>query len=150
MLLCSLSLSAFFASANGAFDLIHLIIPVRLHQSDYHACVAALEVWSHGHTDPPPEDSSCSQLKVWDAPHVKKSFVSLLDAAAATAFFRLQPVRMQEHGFMLSPSLGLCMDDDVIRVALGLRLGVPICHPHTCHVWSPCGSVWHPQPQLSQ
>ena len=30
-------------------------------------------------------------------------------------------------------SVGLRMDDDVIRIAVGLRLGIPICHPHQCH-----------------
>ena len=29
-------------------------------------------------------------------------------------------------------SLGLRMDNDTIRVAVGLRLGVPLCRPHTC------------------
>ena len=31
---------------------------------------------------------------------------------------------------------GLRLDDDVIHVAVGLRLGVPICEPHEC----PCGT----------
>ena len=34
-------------------------------------------------------------------------------------------------------SLGLRMEDDVFRVATGLRLGVPICQPHKCQL---CGS----------
>ena len=29
-------------------------------------------------------------------------------------------------------SVGLRMDDDVIRVAVGLRLGVALCEPHQC------------------
>ena len=28
--------------------------------------------------------------------------------------------------------LGFRMDDDVIRVAAGLRFGLPLCRPHTC------------------
>ena len=34
-------------------------------------------------------------------------------------------------------SLGLRMDDDVFRVAAGLRLGVPLCRPHKFQL---CGS----------
>ena len=29
-------------------------------------------------------------------------------------------------------ALGLRMSDDVVRVAAGLRLGVPLCRPHLC------------------
>ena len=29
-------------------------------------------------------------------------------------------------------ALGLCMDDNVVRVAVGLRLGVSLCQPHQC------------------
>ena len=29
-------------------------------------------------------------------------------------------------------ALGLRMDDDAVRVAVGLRLGAPVCGPHQC------------------
>ena len=35
-------------------------------------------------------------------------------------------------------TLGLCMDEEVVRIAVGLCLGVPLCHPHTC---SHCGII---------
>ena len=35
-------------------------------------------------------------------------------------------------GSTVSP-LGLRMDDTTVRVAVGLRLGSPLCRPHTCH-----------------
>ena len=34
---------------------------------------------------------------------------------------------------MPQSSIGLRMSDDVVRVALGLRLGSKLCEPHTCH-----------------
>ena len=34
-------------------------------------------------------------------------------------------------------SIGLRMDDDVIRIAVGLHLGFTLCHPHAC---SDCGA----------
>ena len=44
-------------------------------------------------------------------------------------------------------SLGLWMDDDTIRVAVGLCFGTPLCHPHQCSLcgtaitWSPTASA---------
>ena len=40
------------------------------------------------------------------------------------------------HAFPIS-SLGLHIDDEVIRVAIDLWLGTPLCHPHICYQ---CGS----------
>ena len=48
---------------------------------------------------------------------------------------RLLAVATRESGVWLNvlpvSSLDLCMDD-VIRVAVGLRLGAPLCEPHHC------------------
>lgn len=49
---------------------------------------------------------------------------------------RLMAVARPESGAWLNAlpiaSLGLCMSDDVVRIAVGLRLGVPLCRPHLC------------------
>ena len=29
-------------------------------------------------------------------------------------------------------SCGLCLDDEAVRIAIGLHLGVDICEPHSC------------------
>ena len=48
----------------------------------------------------------------------------------------LMAVARTESGAWLSAlpiaSLGLRMSDDVVRIAVGLRLGVPLCQPHFC------------------
>ena len=40
------------------------------------------------------------------------------------------------HTLLVTP-LGLRMDDNTSRIAIGLRLGAPLCIPHLCHH---CGS----------
>ena len=42
--------------------------------------------------------------------------------------------RSPEHSYMpsLCPHLGLRIDNEVVRVAMGLCLGVTLCHPHVC------------------
>ena len=35
-------------------------------------------------------------------------------------------------------SCGMRLDDEAVRVAIGLRLGLELCVPHQCH----CGAKW--------
>ena len=55
---------------------------------------------------------------------------------------RLLASQQKESGAWITAppvsSLGLRMANESIRVAVGLRLGVPLCTPHTCHL---CGSL---------
>ena len=46
---------------------------------------------------------------------------------------RLLAVFAKETGAWLNALPILRMDDDVIWIAVGLRLGIPICHPQQCH-----------------
>ena len=48
----------------------------------------------------------------------------------APAFWQLQQKRLNA---LPVSSLGLHMDNNAVRVAVGLRLGSTLCHPHSCH-----------------
>lgn len=49
---------------------------------------------------------------------------------------RLLAASQEESGLWLSTlrstSLGLCLDNDSLRISVALRIGAKICHPHTC------------------
>ena len=69
-------------------------------------------------------------------------YEAILDAAPdATARSHLLAATKKESGAWLHAlpmsSLELHMDDDIIRIAVGLRLGVTLTHPHHCRL---CGA----------
>ena len=80
--------------------------------------------------------------KAWDTPQVTASFQAPLNSAPDTpARAWLLAASMKEAGVWLQAlpvfALGLHMDDDVMRITMGLRLGLPLCQPHRCHF---CGT----------
>ena len=129
--------SAFLASAAGCSSLILEILPPCLH-----ACVdphieLALTAWRQNHSESPPSLPESSHQRVWVAPLVAATITSLLDGAPSEQVTpRLLAASTPESGAWLNvlpiPSLGLQMDDDVVRIAAGVSLGVAICHPHQC------------------
>ena len=134
--------SAFLASAAGCASITQELLPPRLRDTAYHARDDTLQVWREGLDVPPPLAADASRQKAWDAPRVAASFKALQEATQDTpAQARLLAASRKESGAWLQTlpvsSLGLCMEDDVFRVATGLRLGVPICQPHKCQL---CGS----------
>ena len=108
--------------------------------SDYEA--VALAAWTDLSRGTPPPSGVLSHLqRNWDKPVVASLFAQLqamhtCDRDKA----RLLAVSAPKSGAWLQAlpisSCGLRLDDDAIRVAVGLRLGAPLCLPHRC----PCGS----------
>ena len=109
--------------------------------SHFHHYDAAFSLWAEGHSHPPPSQSFASRQREWDGPKAEASVWSIWDLAISdVAKARLLSVSCTESGAWLNAlplsSIGLRMDDDVVRIAMGLRLGLPLCSLHTC---SGCG-----------
>ena len=78
---------------------------------------------------------------LWEHPILEKRSVALLDSAATPKDrARILAVTQPESGAWLnalpSPTLGTLLDNDSVRISVGLRLGINLCHPHTCR----CGA----------
>ena len=102
----------------------------------------ALSLWSWSHDSEPPTGANASKQREWDTPIVEAALSSLLSSADEPAQGRLLAAQRKESGAWISAppmsSLGLRMDNDTIRVAVGLRLGTQLCTPHPC---VRCGSL---------
>ena len=82
-----------------------------------------------------------SQNFTWDKPCINRDKSAVLDSAPDSHHrARLLAVTAPHAGDWLHAlpisSCGLRLDDEAIRVAVGLRLGLNICQPHPC----PCGT----------
>ena len=135
--------SAFLASAAGSSDLVSQIIPRHLQQVPLVARADALSSWSLGHNSSPPTDSASHSQREWDSPRIKATAQSLLkDAPDERCKARLLATSRKESSAWLNAlpvaALGLRMDDETTRVAVGLRLSMPLCSPHEC---SHCGTT---------
>jgi len=134
--------SAYLASTAASTDLVHRIVPTRLRDVPLPNCDEAEARWSKGHSHPSPEGEARSHQKSWDRVTVTSAADKLLESAPdPRARARLLASSAKESGAWLEAlpisSLGLRMEDQTIRVAVGLRLGAPLLSPHTC---CHCGS----------
>ena len=128
--------SAFLASAAGSSNLIHLILPPHLQDIPFLHLEDAMALWSKDHSQPPLFGLASHRQKAWDISKVSATADFLLDNAPdASSQARLLAALAKESGAWLNAlpmsSLGLRMDDNTIRIAVGLRLGSSLCKPHT-------------------
>ena len=80
--------------------------------------------------------------RAWDAPKVGRDCQTLLNNATSdidkARLLAVNAVHGSEWIFVLPISAyGLRISSEAVRIAIGLRLGLNICEPHSC----PCGAV---------
>ena len=118
--------------------LTHRILPPSFQLKELPWVEAATKWWSKDLDIPLPSGPASHRQKAWDAHRVSATADTLLKQAPnAVTCFRLLAASAKESGAWLNAlpisSLGLWMDNNTVRVAVGLRLGSTLCQPHTCH-----------------
>ena len=84
---------------------------------------------------PPPVGTAARKQRSWDAPFVKSSFATLLASQPdeynqARLLATAAPYSGDWLHVLPISSCGLRLDDDAVRVAIGLRLSANLCDPH--------------------
>ena len=135
--------SAYLASAASTANLVTKLLPASMQNIPNRFIPAALAVWRTvtASTVPTPDESSSSRQRAWDDPCCEHVASSLLESASDDQTkARLRASQCATSGAWLQAlpisSVGLRLADDVVRVAVGLRLGAHLCEPHTCR----CGT----------
>ena len=137
-----LATSAFLASADGAAVLMMQLLPAELASTPYPERDSALSTWKIDLPEETPLPSDTKRQKSWDEPKVQLLFDTLLARCEdQVSRVRLLAAGTRESGAWLNAppisSLGLCMSNDTVRIASGLRVGAPLCMAHMC---SSCGT----------
>jgi hypothetical protein len=132
----ALAPSAFLASAAGTRLLQDSILSKCTATLEYDTSYIMAE-WSSGHVYPCPVNVEASRQHNWDRARVLVDLASLQSSAYDTRDkARLLAVTAPHSGDWLQAlpiaSCGLRLDDEAIRVAIGLRLGTNLCEPHQC------------------
>ena len=130
----SLSIPAFLASTACTAELVSSLLndfppipdPVR---------AQALKTWTEitGVTEEPVS----RYQRMWDLPVLEMQSTRVAESIITTeGKARLLASLRKESGAWLAalpnPNLGNFLDNQSLRIAVCLRLGLPMCHPHTC------------------
>ena len=99
--------------------------------------------WCDDFNAPPPDGFLANKQKEWDSPAVAKNSKMVVEAARdqidrARLLAVAAPHASDWLNALTIASCGLRLDDESIRVAIGLRLGLMICEPHECF----CGAIF--------
>ena len=106
----------------------------RHHQTLHSQCQNHLEL---GTQAAPPTPPASLRQRAWDASGIEALQQTLLESSHdPNTQAHLLAVASRESGAWLNAlpvaSMGLRLDNEVVRIAVGLRLGLPLCRPHQC------------------
>ena len=133
--------SAFLSSLQGSELLVGQLLQTAGMGGEDPLRAGALAAWVRaggGDMVHPPLPATAHKQAAWDRPICEAVVERLTAACAADAAdsARMRAVRSQGAGDWLHAipltNLGLRLDDAAISVAVGLRLGCPLVHAHTC------------------
>jgi hypothetical protein len=141
----SLAPSAFLASAAGTRDLQESIL-ARCQPSTDETIDHCLAVWKDRHNSACPVGIDAAKQRAWDKPCIDADVLLLMTSLPERHNrARLLALTAPHSGDWLHAlpisACGLRLDDEAIRIAVGLRLGAKLCESHQC----PCGSRVDPQ-----
>ena len=144
----SLAPSAFLASAAGTQDLQAKIL-LRCRASVDSELDRVLAIWSAKYNSTGimlPVGDDAAKQRSWDLPCISadanRLMIGLPDRRQQARLLAVAAPHSGDwlHALPIS-SCGLRLDDEAIRVAVGLRLGAKLCEPHQC----PCGTNVDPE-----
>ena len=132
----SLASSAFLALAMGTCDHQNQILRASLSTQEDDDVNRCLEQWLDLNECTAIPDP-CFKQRAWDKPIVEREFNHLMQKQVDNYDkARLLAASIKHSGDWLYAipisSCGLRLDDQAVRIAIGLRLGVDICQLHTC------------------
>merc|ERR1712079_226392 len=134
-----LTLSAFLSSAFSSAHGAAAVLPGDIKMENYVDVQEALDLWKAQFSEEKeqglPEDVTVQTL--WDQPVFELKYQELLDnQSVPTEKARLIAAHSEHSSGWLTavpvPKLGLKLDDRSLQIAVGLHLGVPLCHPYKC------------------
>ena len=136
---------AYISSLFATADLVAAILslhPGEAIANDLPEATEAIRAWKEQTgADEEPQDTNRAKQKAWDTISADLTAANLLrDADSQVSRARLLAAATPESGVWLHaipiPSVGTHLDAESFRIAVALRVGAPICHPHACR----CGS----------
>ena len=139
----SLAAPAYLASAAKTADLVLHLLPPNMKQAMDASIDVAFQAWQGAvaETAVVPTGVKSGIQRSWDDPCCAMTALILLEEAPDDqSKARLRASQQATSGAWLKalplPSVGLHLENDTIRIAVGLRLGLTLCEPHVCH----CGT----------